>query len=144
LVEACRHFTLGSRADTLAFIDELSDLALPRAGVSGAVDRRVQGALVRLRGEPGRSLDEIARDAELSLSRLSRLVTQGTGMRLRQHVLWNRLLAVLSSTQRFEGIAAAASAAGFADHAHLTRTFRAFLGRAPSELGARLDVIEPW
>jgi AraC-like DNA-binding protein len=103
------------RADTLDFIEESAHLALPRADAACAIDRRVQGALVRLRSDADQSLDEVAREARLSLNRLSRLVTQGTGMRLRQHVLWNRLLAVLSATRRFDGIAAAACAAGFAD-----------------------------
>jgi AraC-like DNA-binding protein len=70
-------------------------------------------------------------------------MAQTTGMRLRQHVLWTRLLGMLSARERHATITAAAVAAGFADHAHLTRTCRAFLGRTPSELG-RPEVVEAW
>ncbi|MET0412934.1 MAG: helix-turn-helix domain-containing protein [Polyangiaceae bacterium] len=142
LLDACRHFDLDARADTAAFIQELAGPVLSSLA-SPAVDRRVQSALVRLRSDADVPLDELARDARVSSGRLSRLVTQATGMRLRQHVLWARLLGMLSSRQEHGTIAAAALTAGFADHAHLTRTCREFLGRTPSELGSP-DVIEPW
>ncbi len=76
----------------------------------------------------------VERAAGLSVERLSRLVSQGTGMRLRSVALWSRLLHLLSNDSAVQGnIASAAYAAGFADHAHLTRTYRRMLGRAPSE-----------
>jgi len=78
------------------------------------------------------------------LDRLSRLITLNTGLRLRQHVLWNRLLCVLSSNAAYSNISVAAFGGGFADHAHLTRTFRAFLGRVPSEFRAPPDALERW
>jgi AraC-like DNA-binding protein len=142
LIDAARHLDPAARGDTAAFIQELAinahaSLAAP------AIDRRVQSVLVRLQDDADVSLSELAREARISLGRLSRLVTQQTGMRLRRHVLWARLLGMLASRQQQRSITAAALSAGFADHAHLTRTCREFLGRTPSELGSP-DVIEGW
>jgi transcriptional regulator GlxA family with amidase domain len=90
------------------------------------------------------ALPELARSAGLSLDRLSRLVTRGTGMRLRRLALWSRLLHLLSTNGAHGSVASAAYAAGFADHAHLTRTYRRLLGRAPSEFRAPPDVLQHW
>jgi transcriptional regulator GlxA family with amidase domain len=51
---------------------------------------------------------------------------------------------LLSSNQRFTSVAAAAAAAGFSDHAHMTRSYRAMLGRLPSEFTEPPDVVAPW
>lgn len=142
LVAACRQLDPGARRDTAAFIDELGAIAQAQL-IAPAIDRRVRSALLRLRDDADVPLADLARAAGLSLGRLSRLVTPATGLRLRQHVLWARLLGMLSAQQAHGTISAGAVAAGFADHAHLTRTCRAFLGRTPSELGSP-DVIEAW
>lgn len=143
LVDACRHFVPNAPRETSAFIAELAREALSVLPPARAIDPRVQAALVRLHADADLTLAELAHEARLSPGRLSRLLTRSTGMRLRQHVLWTRLLGMLSSRQQHDTITAAAMAAGFADHAHLTRTCRAFLGRTPSELG-RPEVIEAW
>jgi AraC-like DNA-binding protein len=143
LVDMCRELDPSARRDASPFIDELAREARPVLAGSGAIDRRVHAVLLRLRDEPDTTLAELAQEVQLSPGRLSRLATQATGMRLRQHVLWTRLLGMLCARRSHATITAAAIAAGFADHAHLTRTCREFLGRTPSELG-RPDAIEPW
>jgi AraC-like DNA-binding protein len=135
-----------SAADGIAAVSALcaAELSGPRL-----IDARVEGALERLRLSPDVTLSALARAAGLSVDRLSRLVSQGTGMRLRPLALWSRLLHLLSQGSRLQGspqpsIASAAYAAGFADHAHLTRTYRRMLGRAPSEFRAPPEVLQHW
>lgn len=140
LVIVCRRFAV--REQTPAFVAEVARLALPKA--RGSIDRRVARALVALERDPDHPLRDLAREARISLDHLSRLVTRDTGVRLRRHALWSRLMQMLSSNATHETLAAAAVDAGFADHAHLSRTYRAFLGRAPSEFDAPPDTVQPW
>jgi AraC-like DNA-binding protein len=44
--------------------------------------------------------------------------------------------------QNDHGWSAIAAQSGFADHAHLTREFRALVGLAPTHVASRLDAIE--
>jgi AraC-like DNA-binding protein len=145
LVDACRRFEPGARGHTADFIAEIGRLAFePALASERAIDARVEQALACLAVDPGVALPVLALESGLSLDRLSRLVTRDTGMRLRQHALWSRLLRLLSSNARHESIARAAFDAGFADHAHLTRTFRGFFGRAPSQFSEPPDALERW
>ncbi|MCA9641857.1 MAG: helix-turn-helix transcriptional regulator [Polyangiaceae bacterium] len=106
------------------------------------VDSRVAHCLRALQADPGKGLGALARDCGVSLDHLSRLVRRETGLVLRRHVLWGRLLRAL--TLPGGNLASVAQAAGFADHAHMTRTFRACLGRAPSEFVTPPEVVAPW
>jgi AraC-like DNA-binding protein len=49
-------------------------------------------------------------------------------------VLWRRLLLAVQRLEGGDSVTAAAHAAGFADAAHLSRSFRKVIGAAPSEL----------
>ena len=144
LVGVCQKFETVPRANRGDFVGEVTRLAATSFVGPRRADRRVQAALSKLALEPDRQLSQLAREAKLSLDRLSRLVSIDTGMRLRRHVLWSRLLGLLSSNIQHRSIATAAQVAGFADHAHFTRTCRAFLGRAPSDFRAPPDAIESW
>lgn len=106
------------------------------------VDSRVAFCLQRLHAHPGQGLGSLAASTGLTLDHLSRLVSRETGLVLRRHVLWSKLLRAL--TLRGGNLASVAQGAGFADHAHLTRTFRAFLGRAPSDFASPPEIIAPW
>ncbi|HEY5958480.1 MAG TPA: AraC family transcriptional regulator [Polyangiaceae bacterium] len=144
IVEACRQFEPTARRDTGAFTAELMSLIGPRLAPSPPTDARVEGAIRSIECRPNLPLVDLARAQWLSLDRLSRLVTVHTGMRLRQHVLWSRLLKLLSSKTAYTNLADAALGNGFSDHAHLTRTYRAYLGRTPSDFLRPPDVVEPW
>jgi len=143
IVDAARHYDPDDRASTPAFLAELAKLGLSTTSAPG-IDRRVEHALALVADDPDRPLPELARRVGTSLDRLSRLVTRDTGMHLRKHVLWTRLLRVLSSSGGYPNVAAAALDAGFADHAHMTRTYRTFLGRVPSDFQGPPDLIAPW
>ncbi|MGE0328644.1 MAG: helix-turn-helix domain-containing protein [Polyangiaceae bacterium] len=98
--------------------------------------------LHQLHAHPGQGLRSLAASTGLTLDHLSRLVSRETGLVLRRHVLWSKLRRAL--TLRGGNLASVAQGAGFADHAHLTRTFRAFLGRAPSDFASPPEIIAPW
>lgn len=144
LVDCCKELETQPRTGTADFVTEVRQVATEVFAGPSSVDARAEQALQRLRLEPGAALASLAHEMGISLDRLSRLVTSGTGMPLRRHALWCRLLGLLSSNARYASITAAAADAGFADHAHMTRTYRSFLGRAPSEFRAPPDAIEPW
>ncbi|MEI9950005.1 MAG: AraC family transcriptional regulator [Pseudomonadota bacterium] len=108
------------------------------------MDRRVEDALRRISQEPELTLPKVARHVGLSLDRLSRLTIRDTGLTLRQHVLWRRVTGFLSTGHQYRSLAGAALALGFSDHAHLTRTFRHFFGRTPSDFKTSPDVVAPW
>jgi AraC family transcriptional regulator len=101
-------------------------------------DPRVLGAIelirARLRGRV--TLTDVARDLNLSPSRLRHLFVEEVGLPFRTYVLWQRLHRVIQGIGT-ENLTHAAFAAGFADAAHMTRTFRRMIGVAPSsfELG---------
>jgi AraC-like DNA-binding protein len=82
------------------------------------------------------SLEALAERAGLSPSRFMHVFTQSLGVPVRPYLLWlrlqhaaGRLLAGASATE-------AAHEAGFADAAHLSRTFRRTLGTTPREIAA--------
>lgn len=143
IVDASQSWQLESGAHTHAFITELLGFALSPCGPT-SIDVRARRALARLGRQPDTPLERLARSEGLSVDRLSHLVVCATGMTLRHHNAWARLTRLLSSNKRFVSVAAAAADAGFADHAHLTRTYRAMLGRLPSEFTQPPDAIEPW
>lgn len=142
IADLCRAFDLESRAATPDFADALAIEAFDEPG--RPVDRRVARALQSLRLQPQLDTKRLAASLGLSLDRLSRLISRQTGLPLRRHVVWSRLIRGLSTTRRHTSLAAAAVEAGFSDHAHMTRTYRAYLGRAPSEFSAPPDVLAPW
>lgn len=125
---------------------ELTDhvAALACASPRASLDRRVQAALSRLELEPSVPLLDLAKSLGVSLDRLTHLVSEATGMPPRRHVLWQRLLRLVSAPKLTGNLAAAALDAGFSDHAHMTRTFRRFLGRAPSQHLPAPNVVRPW
>ncbi len=82
---------------------------------------------------PGPSLDSIATDVGLSAPRLRALVHASVGIPLARLRQWGRLRTGFAALPDAT-VATAAADAGFSDQAHLTRTARSLLGRAPSTL----------
>ena len=106
-----------------------------------ALDARVQAVVahVRRRLATGEdlSLDALASIAGLSRSRFMHLFTEALGVPLRPYILWLRLQRGACELMGGASVSAAAHRAGFADAAHLTRTFRRMLGVTPSEIALR-------
>lgn len=88
------------------------------------------------------TLAELARAVHRSPSRLAHRFREATGVPVRRYILWRRLRAAAESAMRGASLTKAAHAAGFADSAHLSRTFRSMFGMAPSFLFRRgqLDI----
>ena len=83
------------------------------------------------------TLAAVAEAVHLSPSRLAHRFREATGVPMRRYVLWCRLRAAAEAAMRGSSLTEAAHLAGFADSAHLSRTFRAMFGVAPSLLFKR-------
>lgn len=79
-------------------------------------------------------LETLATRVGLSASRLSHLFSEQVGIALRPYVLWLRLHRAARCIAAGGSLTVAAHEAGFADSAHLNRTFHRMFGIAPSEL----------
>jgi AraC-like DNA-binding protein len=79
-------------------------------------------------------LADAAAVAGLSPDRLRHVFVRHTGLPFRTYVLWLRLLKAVEAFSRGESLTTAAHQAGFADSAHLSRTFRRTFGVAAAEL----------
>ncbi len=80
------------------------------------------------------SLEQLAAAVYLSPSRLMHLFREQLGLPIRRYILWQRMLNALQEMAQGGSLTEAAHNAGFADSAHMTRTFRMMFGIAPSEL----------
>lgn len=80
------------------------------------------------------TLASVARVAGLSPSRYAHLFRAHAGMPLRPYLRWLRLQQALAELAHGANLTEAAYAAGFADSAHLSRSFRSTFGIAPQIL----------
>lgn len=101
-------------------------------------DARVTKVLALLGGPKGEScsLATLAHHVQLSSSRLRHLFRQQVGLSVRGYKLWLRLRRAAEHLGHSGSVTEAAYAAGFADSAHLSRSFRRMFGVVPSWLGA--------
>jgi AraC family transcriptional regulator len=99
-------------------------------------DRRVremiQWASTHLDG--ALSAKEAAAEVGLSVSRASHLFVEQTGLPFRTFVLWLRVMRAVDAYGAGSSLTAAAQEAGFADSAHLSRTFRRMFGLSAAAL----------
>jgi AraC-like DNA-binding protein len=106
----------------------------PAAPPRAAPDARVRRAVKILQGGGDASLVRLAEAVGLSSGRLMHAFTESMGIPLRPYVAWLRLQRAAGAIVRGERLADAAHEAGFADAAHMSRTFRRMLGIPPSQL----------
>jgi AraC-like DNA-binding protein len=109
--------------------------ALSRPGfVRRQRDLRIERALAILKQNvlTPPTASELARSVGLSEGRLIHLFTQEMGLPIRRYVLWLRLREVVFALAESASMTQAAHAAGFADSAHMSRTFREMFGLPPS------------
>lgn len=118
--------------DPGSLLEELAPEAAPR---TASLDPRVGRAIRGLKETGGvGTLAAAARSLGLSSSRLGHLFSAQVGLPFRPYALWLRLQGALAYLARGANLTEAAHGAGFADSAHLTRTFRRMFGVAPSDL----------
>jgi len=110
--------------------------ALPAAPAHERVDSRIGDTLDWLAAHPGARLGgaALAARVHLSESRFTHLFRQQTGLPLSRYQLWTRLLAGVEAVAGGDNMTNAAHRAGFSDLAHMSRSFRATFGVAPSQL----------
>ncbi len=129
----------GAGADLAAAAAELT----ARTGAGHPLDPRVAHAIresTRADAHSAARIGAVAADAGLSPPRLRALVRTAVGIPLVRLRQWSRLRVAVAALPG-ESVAAAAAVAGFADQAHLARTARALLGRAPASVkGAGADL----
>jgi AraC family transcriptional regulator len=80
------------------------------------------------------SIDQAADAVGLSPSRTSHLFVEETGLPFRTYVLWLRLRRAVDAHNEGLDLTGAAHAAGFADSAHLSRTFKRMFGLPAASL----------
>ncbi len=101
------------------------------------VDPRIKAAIDLLKGKyltEKLAVTDLARKIGLSESRLRHLFTEQVGIPVRRYVLWLRLMTAVQFAVQGEPLTQAAYSAGFADSAHLCRTFRRMYGTSLSTL----------
>jgi AraC-like DNA-binding protein len=103
------------------------DQSPPLSSVSRRAIAYVEAAID---GKP--QLGEAARRVGMSPSRLTHVFSHEVGIPFRRFVLWTRIKRAVAAAQDGDDLTQAAVAAGFADSAHLSRTFRSMFGLSPS------------
>lgn len=101
-----------------------------------AVDHRVAKAVAYIRANLADpiALADVATSVALSPGRFRHLFVAATGATFRAYVLWLRLNRAVEIAMAGQSWTHAAQAAGFADSAHMTRTFKRMIGMNPATL----------
>lgn len=124
----------------------LSTKPKPAAAPSAAV-QRVRHVLDMLAGsawhDVALDLASLAARAALSPGHFAQCLRAETGLPLRAYLRWQRLQRAVAAALAGATLTQAAHEAGFADTAHLTRTFRRHFGLAPSTIFANLIAASP-
>jgi len=141
LAQELRQLAGGIGVDDAGSNDILHKMVEAVAGSSSrettaSIDPRVLQSIEWIRSgrEHGILVKDIAAEVDLSESRFSHLFTEHVRVPVRRYLLWLRLRDVLHMMASAGSLTEAAHSAGFADSAHLSRTFRTALGIAPSDL----------
>lgn len=127
-----------SCSDTSSLVIELLDtlLDLQSSAVKKTHDPRIQNALEILYKSSLEQIAaaDIARQVCLSESRFIHLFSEEVGIPFRKYILWLRINRAIQDTVSGMSLTEAAYSAGFADSAHLSRTFRSMFGITLSEI----------
>jgi AraC-like DNA-binding protein len=116
-----------------------------RPGTSEARRRVVDRAREALATNPQLGLLDLARAVSVSPYHLSRIFKAATGQTLTTYRSRLRIRSALDRLREgHDDLATVAADAGFADHAHLTRTFRRELGEVPSDIRHLIAPVPRW
>jgi AraC-like DNA-binding protein len=111
---------------------QLAGAGAPADAPDARIARLLQWLAPRLEGAV--SLSDAAQLLKLSPGRLRHLFVEQTGLPFRTYLLWLRLQRAVQSYAGGASLTEAAHCAGFADSAHLSRTFRRMFGIAAVSL----------
>lgn len=134
-IDAARHGTLDLDAAADACQQWLC-CALPSAMSPYGSDSRISKVLEWIAANRGTEPNgaQLASMVHLSESRFTHLFRQQTGLSLSRYLLWMRLFDGVTAVAGGDNMTNAAHRAGFADLAHMSRSFRSTFGVVPSEL----------
>ena len=118
-----------------AAVAVLAGASVPLTSVHPRVSKAIEHIRANLAGPI--SLADVASAVALSPSRLRHLFVRETGVAFRVYLLWLRLNLAIEASMAGKSWTAAAQEAGFADSAHLTRTFKRMFGIVPAALVRR-------
>ncbi len=135
---------IGDPRYAAAAVDALLKSTTARHVPYRALDSRIGRVLRHVRGAPGLRLSagEAAAFVQLSSHRFQHIFRDGTGIPFRRYLLWLRLVAAVETIARGASLTDAAHAAGFADSAHLSRTFRRMFGLTPSMMAKGSEFVQ--
>jgi AraC-like DNA-binding protein len=125
--------TTGGDAWTARLLSLFAEPAPPPRSVHPRV-RKLLRLLPTLPPDADTSLDALAARVGLSPGRLMHAFTASIGTPLRPYLTWLRLQRAAAAIASGAPLSDAAHGAGFADAAHMTRTFRRMFGVTPSSL----------
>lgn len=117
-------------------IDDLINAITPYPDTLNEIEPRMQDALriIQQSLRNGVSIENIAAKVFLSESRFAHLFKEQTGIPFRKYVLWCRMQAAVKAVLQGQTFTQAAYEGGFADAAHLSRTFTEMFGVSPSDV----------
>jgi len=78
------------------------------------------------------SIEVLANEVELSVSRLTQLFRIQTGVPIRRYRLWHRLFCSMVDLTKNGSLTNSALGAGFSDASHFNRTFKSMFGMTPT------------
>lgn len=135
----------GPASRTTEFSFELTQLIWPANSDHAAlpsIDPRIVRSLedIDAADDLNITLDRAARAAGLSTGRFRHLFSAQIGMPLKSYLLWRKLQLAIQSLAKDSSLTRAAHIAGFADSAHLSRTFKRTFGLSPNELNRKANV----
>jgi AraC-like DNA-binding protein len=131
------NFLQGSENTTLAtIIQEFLTSLCPLVKEEKKTDLRIAQATAIIMSSlyEEMKLEKIAAQVYLSPSRFAHLFCQHTGIPFRRYVLWCRIQVALKAVIAGQSLTQASYEAGFADAAHLSRTFMDMFGVSPSSV----------
>lgn len=135
-LRSCLATPAPAEADLLALGRELVTRLTGERPRLAVADPRIQRLLawVEARCQDEVTLEEAAAFIRLSPGRARHLFVAEVGLPFKTYLTWLRLSRALEAFARGQSLTGAAHEAGFADSAHLSRTFRRMFGIAASSL----------
>jgi AraC-like DNA-binding protein len=133
---ACRNLRSCDRELALDLASQWREQSLPGLLSFAPSHSRIATIVEHINASPLADHNHVtlAQRANLSPSRFAHLFREHTGMPVRNYLLWRRLLYALGRLQQGHSITTTAYEAGFADGAHMSRSFRRVFGSSPTDL----------